>query len=146
MSLSSSKIILGDICQKNSSTKSRAVQVASPLNLGNHQLYFSGNGLGSSLNFKGAKTLPKCLSLLVMLGWSSFGSELELDAIFWGRNTFSNSGSRAVLTSDGVRSPLLATTLLKGGMLSPSSKLGVWTMNGITRGMLIDVVNESIPQ
>ena len=72
---------------------------------------------------------------------------LELDGIFGdGSLTFSNSAKRAVPTSDGVRSRLFAATFVKGGMLLPSSKLGVWTMNGVTRGIFINAVNQLSPQ
>lgn len=53
-----------------------------------------------------------------------------------GSLTLSNSGRRVVLTGDGIRSPHLATALVKGGMLSPSSRLGDWTMNGVARGIV----------
>lgn len=72
---------------------------------------------------------------------------LEVDAIFGDVSlVFLNSGKREVSTGDGVRFPLFVPTLVKGGMLSPSSKLGDWTMSGVARGTFINVVNESIPQ
>lgn len=51
------------------------------LKLGNQLLYFSSKSSGLSLDFKGAKTLAKCLLLRGILGWSQFWLVLELVAI-----------------------------------------------------------------
>ena len=110
--------------------------VASPLNLGNQLLYFSSKGLRSLLRFKEGKDTnqPPFTPSHFRLSW--FWSVLDSFAIFGvGSPSFSNSRRRVVLTGDGVCSPLLVAALVIGGMLSPSSKLGVLTMNSVARGI-----------